>query len=91
MSAQFILHGPHALSDLVSRRLSESRHWWSREVDAHVDDAGEVWLTGRVSSYYQKQIAQESLRHLRGVRRIRNELCVCGDGLISATVKSNSP
>lgn len=76
MSTHFILHGPHALGDLVARRLNESRHWWSRDVEARIDDAGEVWLTGRVSSWYQKQVAQESLRDLQGLRRIRNELCV---------------
>ncbi len=76
MSAHFILHGPHALDDLVARRLTEARQWWSREVDAHVSDTGEVCLTGRVRSWYQKQVAQESLRDLQGLRRIRNELCV---------------
>lgn len=76
MSAHFILHGPHALGDLVARRLDDSRCWWSRDVEARVDDDGEVWLTGQVRSYYQKQVAQESLRNLQGIRRIRNELCV---------------
>lgn len=76
MSAHFILHAPHALSDLVSRRLNASRHEWARHVDARVEDSGEVWLTGRVSSWYQKQVAQESLRNLQGLRRVRNELCV---------------
>jgi len=36
----------------------------------------EVRLTGRVRSYYLKQVAQESLRGLQGLRRIHNELCV---------------
>lgn len=76
MSTYFILHGPHALGELVTHRLHEARNWWSREVVAQVDDAGEVCLTGRVRSYYQKQVAQESLRDLQGLRRIRNELCV---------------
>jgi hypothetical protein len=75
MSAHFILHGPHSLADLVSRRLSSERFWWSRDVEAHVEH-DEVRLTGRVRSYYQKQVAQESLRGLQGLRRIRNELCV---------------
>lgn len=76
MPTQFILHGPHSLSDLVTKRLHEARDWWSRDVAAHVDDTGEVCLTGRVRSYYQKQIAQESLRNLQGIRRIHNDLCV---------------
>jgi len=75
MSTHFILHAPHSVADLVSRRLSSERFWWSRDVEAHIED-DEVRLTGRVSTYYQKQVAQESLRGIQGVRRIYNELCV---------------
>lgn len=76
MSTHFILHAPHALGDLVARRLHDQRNVWSRHVEARVNDAGEVWLTGRVRCWYQKQVAQESLRNLQGLRRIHNELCV---------------
>lgn len=76
MPAHYILHGPHELAPAVSRLLDTRRHWWARHVDARVDDAGQVWLQGRVRSYYEKQLAQESIRHLEGIRRIRNELCV---------------
>ncbi|HET6425547.1 MAG TPA: BON domain-containing protein [Planctomycetaceae bacterium] len=75
MSAHYILHGPHSLAELVSRRLTNERFWWSRDVEAQVTD-DEVRLTGRVRSYYLKQVAQESLRGLQGLRRIHNELCV---------------
>ncbi|MCA9057347.1 MAG: BON domain-containing protein [Planctomycetaceae bacterium] len=36
----------------------------------------EVWLTGRVTSYHEKQLAQESVRSLAGKRRIRNLVAV---------------
>jgi osmotically-inducible protein OsmY len=34
----------------------------------------DVVLTGRVQSYFQKQMAQESLRRIEGVGRIVNNL-----------------
>ena len=37
-------------------------------------DQGNVVLTGTVRSYYEKQIAQESLRHVAGVTSIDNSL-----------------
>jgi hypothetical protein len=37
----------------------------------------EVVITGRVSSYYMKQLAQEALRHTLGDRRLLNRVEVC--------------
>ncbi len=39
--------------------------------------AGRVTLRGVVHSYFQKQMAQEALRHVDGVAEIANELEVC--------------
>jgi osmotically-inducible protein OsmY len=36
--------------------------------------AGRVVLQGKVSSYFQKQMAQEALRHIDGVQEIENQL-----------------
>ncbi len=38
---------------------------------------GHVTLHGRVSSWYQKQMAQESLMRVDGVDRVENQLEVC--------------
>lgn len=52
-----------------SRNLSLSgRHI---RVETHADH---VVLRGFVRSYYQKQMAQESLKDITGVRIIRNEI-----------------
>src|SRR5688500_18188237 len=40
---------------------------------------GRVVLTGRVSSFYEKQLAQESLRHCEGVQQIDNRIEVAYD------------
>ena len=37
----------------------------------------EVVITGRVSSYYMKQLAQEALRPTLGDRRLLNRVEVC--------------
>jgi hypothetical protein len=37
----------------------------------------EVVITGRVSSYYMKQLAQEALRPTVGERRLLNQVEVC--------------
>jgi osmotically-inducible protein OsmY len=39
-----------------------------------VSDAGHVVLEGKVGSYYQKQMAQEAIRRIEGVRGIDNRL-----------------
>ena len=40
-------------------------------------NAGRVTLRGVVNTYFQKQMAQEALRHVDGVDEIANELEVC--------------
>jgi osmotically-inducible protein OsmY len=37
-------------------------------------EQGRVILRGKVRSYYQKQMAQEAIRHVDGVSEISNEL-----------------
>ena len=39
--------------------------------------AGEVVITGRVPSFYFKQLAQEAIRPALGRRRLRNRVEVC--------------
>jgi len=63
------------LREEVQNVLFRSPHFAGHNVqfELHGD---EVLLKGIVPSYYQKQLAQESLRHLPGLKRIRNELQV---------------
>jgi len=76
MSPQFFLHPAHEMADLVRRTLARQQSWWGPSVEAHVAEDGGVLLTGRVTSYYQKQMAQELVRRIHGIGRIRNELQV---------------
>lgn len=38
----------------------------------------EVFLRGSVSSYFQKQLAQEFVKRIPGVAGLHNEICVVG-------------
>jgi osmotically-inducible protein OsmY len=38
---------------------------------------GRVTLRGSVGTYFQKQMAQEAIRHVAGVQEIANEVEVC--------------
>ena len=49
------------------------------------EEAGIVVLHGRVSSFFQKQMAQESLKKLDGVEKIINELEVDWRASVSQT------
>lgn len=75
MSLQYVLHPAHELAELVQTTLRNQCRW-TRSVAAHVRDDGGILLTGRVASFYQKQMAQEALRHIQGIGRIHNELRV---------------
>ncbi len=73
MSAiQFIDCG-HSLDELVVHALARQPHLVGRRVRCQVQEQ-DVTLTGRVETYFQKQMAQESLRKINGIRRIVNDL-----------------
>ncbi|MCA9064581.1 MAG: BON domain-containing protein [Planctomycetaceae bacterium] len=62
----------HAAAELMQKSVSRLL---MNCVDVCVQN-NEVWLTGRVPSYHDKQLAQESIRSLAGSRRIRNLVAV---------------
>ena len=53
--------------------LHRMPHFLGGNVRAELND-DEVVLKGIVASYYQKQLAQESVRSIHGIRRVKNEL-----------------
>ena len=68
-------HPSHQLRELVERELARNAYVGSRDLRIEIDKA-DVVLKGIVRSYYQKQIAQESLRSISGIGQIHNELTV---------------
>lgn len=64
------------LSDRVSQALEQNPHFKRRNWSFETNE-GRVVLKGVVKTYFHKQMAQESLRGLEGVRQIENQLEVC--------------
>ncbi|MGA2035111.1 MAG: BON domain-containing protein [Thermoguttaceae bacterium] len=64
------------LDDRVLTAL-ERNPYLSRHNLRFETDQGRVTLRGVVGTYFQKQMAQESIRHLAGVQEVTNELEVC--------------
>ena len=75
MSVHYHFHDAHDLELQVHFAISGNKYINHRHVQFQVVDR-EVILTGQVRSYYQKQMIQESLRQVEGVKRIKNELAV---------------
>ena len=57
----------------VHSALECNPHLKARQLRFEMHD-GRVRLLGVVSSYYQKQMAQESVRRLEGVEAVENQL-----------------
>jgi len=66
----------NACPNLPSEILIASPLPQLRRLVVTVNEA-EIVITGRVSSYYMKQLAQEALRQTVGDRRILNHVEVC--------------
>ena len=75
MSVNYIVHEAHDLNHRVHFVLSRDPYIGRRNVRYEVIDQ-DVFLSGSVTSYYQKQMAQETLRKIEGISRIVNELSV---------------
>jgi osmotically-inducible protein OsmY len=63
----------HGLSEQVHHVLSRSPYFAGRSLRVEVENDS-VTLRGVVGSYYQKQVAQETLRDIDGIDCIQNEL-----------------
>ena len=75
MSPQYQFHDAHDLSYRVHIVLTRNPYLRRRAVRFEVINQNVV-LKGAVTTYYQKQMAQESLRQIPGIQRITNELQV---------------
>ena len=61
------------LEDRIHLALRHNPHIGSKNLRFEAEE-GRVTLRGVVRSYYQKQMAQEALRYVDGVREIANDL-----------------
>ncbi len=63
----------HQLTQAAQKRLKGVPHANIRRLDCQCDEQGILYLRGRLSSYYQKQLAQEAVSDLPGVIEIVNQ------------------
>ena len=73
MSKTYIRHDAHDLCNRIHLVLAGAPHLLGKRIRVEVIDR-EVLLTGSVRTYFQKQMAQESLRGVDGLGRIVNRL-----------------
>ena len=73
----------HELTSAARKRLKNTCYPSIRSLNCECDDKGVLYLRGRLSSYYQKQLAQEAVARLPGVVEIVNQAEVVG-GLSTA-------
>ncbi|HVT27165.1 MAG TPA: BON domain-containing protein [Lacipirellulaceae bacterium] len=64
------------LFERIHDALTTNPHVPVNQVRVEEGDGGRVVLKGSVSSYFQKQMAQEAIRRVDGVQRIENMLQV---------------
>ncbi len=63
------------LEDQVHEAIKKNPYLLRQQLSCEWND-GRVILRGRVESYFQKQMAQETLRHIEGIVSIENYLVV---------------
>jgi len=73
------------LSALARQHLERHPHFRSRVSDVRIEHRGRtLYLTGRLPTFYLKQLVQEAVRHVPGVHQIRNMIDVVSvDGISS--------
>lgn len=75
MTQHISIDHAHQLNDLVKRAISSSILMSHQNIQFEIDQE-QVILTGIVNSYYQKQLAQESVIRVQGIRQVHNRLHV---------------
>ena len=61
------------LSEQITDAVVHNPHLKQRQVHFETDN-GRVTLNGSVGSYFEKQMAQEALRRIEGIKSIENQL-----------------
>jgi osmotically-inducible protein OsmY len=69
----------NSLEDQIGTALKDNPYLFGRTLRVETHE-GTVTLRGSVRTYYQKQMAQEAVRHIDGVAEILNDLEVAHTG-----------
>jgi hypothetical protein len=70
------------LASIAKQHLERHPHFRGRLTDLRIENRGKtLFLSGKLPTFYLKQLVQEAVRHLPGVQHVRNEIDVvnpCG-------------
>ena len=61
------------LAEQISDAVVHNPHLKQRQVHFETDN-GRVIINGSVETYFEKQMAQEALRQIKGIKSIENQL-----------------
>ncbi len=74
----------HELKEQVATAIRNSSHLQSRMLRYEAADDGGITLHGTVASYFEKQLAQETIREVHGVGQIDNRIRVSWSASVTA-------
>jgi hypothetical protein len=84
--------GRAALTDLARHKLEQHPHFHGHTNDLQIEQRGAtLCLSGRLPSFYLKQLVQEALLSLPGVRHIDNEIDVVNPSGVSSVRHHQEP
>lgn len=73
MAPQIHIDGKHSLRELAHNSLVTNPYFFGQNIQTEVRGE-DVILKGTVSTYYQKQLAQEMMFEIEGVHSVQNEI-----------------
>ena len=74
------------LSTLACQHLEHHPHFRGRVSDVFIEHNGRtLMLTGKLPTFYLKQLVQEAVRHVPGVVHVRNLIDVVNPAGVSST------
>jgi osmotically-inducible protein OsmY len=73
------------LSSLARDHLERHPHFRGRLTGLRIEHRGKtLFLSGRLPTFYLKQLVQEAVRHLPGIQHVRNEIDVVNPNGVSS-------
>ncbi len=84
-------HEPSCLTEIARRKLEQHPHFHGHTGHLHIAQRGStLCLSGRLPSFYLKQLVQEALLSLPGVREIDNGIDVVNPAGVSSVPRPES-
>jgi hypothetical protein len=73
------------LKSLARQSLERHPHFRGRAAGLNIEQRGRtLCLSGRLPTFYLKQLVQETIRHIPGVQGIRNDIAVVSAAGVSS-------